>query len=322
MEFQVSDGLDWAGVECGGIDRFKRLVYFCAVSHYFHINNAGVNDMFDIKKLTGLLEEIFTRDNVNFSPELVAEELNRRLPEFFDYFALDNASALPDMSGDKNRASGDSSCYGGPYVSRLCFELKYKSDPLEIKRTDTPLSQHAGFKAESIDECYGAKFVQPSGVGVKAVTFSEISESLSRTKQDTPLTAREKFHSEAVAWLAETYQKWPAGDNSGCRDWVFVNKNSAAGWFMPFGITLNSGCVVYRSEWADFVNKTRPAKKSVVIGNGCTSDHKYAVVIGSNVSSDKDYQLKIGSNGIQLSRDISQDEFDEIRKVFATLIGK
>ncbi|AWH14642.1 hypothetical protein [Aeromonas phage 62AhydR11PP] len=292
------------------------------VSDHYHINNAGVNDMFDVKKLEKLLKDIFTRDNVNFSPELVAEELKRRSLEVFDDFALDNASAMPDMPGDNNRASGDSSCYGGPYVSRLSFELKYKSDPREMKRTDTPLSQHTGFKAESIDVFYGAKLVQPSGVGVKAVTFSDIHESLSRAKKEPSLTDREKFHSEAVAWLAETYHKWPAGDNPGCRDWVLVNKDSEAGWFMPFAITLASGCVVYRSEWADFVNKTRPAKKSVVIGNGCTSDHRYAVVIGSNVSSDKDYQLKIGSNGIQCSRDISQEEFDEIRKVFSALIGK
>lgn len=34
--------------------------------------------MFDVEKLAKLLKEIFTRDNENFSPELVAEELNER----------------------------------------------------------------------------------------------------------------------------------------------------------------------------------------------------------------------------------------------------
>jgi len=40
--------------------------------------------MFDVKKLAKLLKEIFTRDNENFSPELVAEEINARSAEVIE----------------------------------------------------------------------------------------------------------------------------------------------------------------------------------------------------------------------------------------------
>lgn len=258
--------------------------------------------MFNVGKLAKVLEEIFTRDNGNFSPELVAEELTRRENDFM---------VKPTVCR-----------YDNSDPASVQQQFKVESDQREMKCADTPTSDAVGLKAESVDRCYGGPYVWRNEVEIKAVTFSEVTKSLDAAQQEPSLTDREKFHSEAVEWLAETYHTWPAGDKPGCRDWVFVNKNCADGWFMPLGITLNSGCVVYRSEWADRVNKTRPSKKCVVIGSGCTSNHKYSVVVGSNVSSDKDYQLKIGSNGIQCSRDISQEEFAEIRKVFATLIGK
>lgn len=258
--------------------------------------------MFNVEKLSKLLKEIFTRDNGNFSPELVAEELTLRESDFTVKPTVYRYDYSDPTSGQQ--------------------QFKCESDPRGMKCADKPTSAPAWLKDESVDRTYGGPYVHPCEIEVKVVAVSEVAKWLDAAQQEPSLTGREKFHSEAVEWLAEAHHTWPAGDKPGCRDWVFVNKNSAGGWFMPIGITLNSGCVVYRSEWADLVNKIRTPKKCVVIGNGCTSNHKYSVVIGSNVSSDKDYQLKIGSNGVQCSRDISQEEFDEIRKVFSELIGK
>lgn len=50
--------------------------------------------MFDVKKLAKLLEEIFTRDNENFSPELVAEELNERSVEVVEKDATADREAF------------------------------------------------------------------------------------------------------------------------------------------------------------------------------------------------------------------------------------
>lgn len=254
--------------------------------------------MFDVKKLEKLLKEIFTRDNVNFSPELVAEELTRRENDFMVKPTVCRYDHSDPASGQQ--------------------QFKVESDPREMRCPDTPPCDAVWVKAEGVDRCYGGPYVCRNDVEIKAVTFSEVAKSLDSDQQEPSLNDREKFHCGAVAWLSEQYHEWPTQK----RNWVFVNQYATGEWFIANGITLISGCVVYRSEWADLVNKIRPAKKSVVIGNGCTSDHKYAVVIGSNVSSDKDYQLKIGSNDIQCSRDISQEEFVEIRKVFAALIGK
>lgn len=266
---------------------------------YEKLNNEKTGDgMLNAEKLSKLLKEIFTRDNGNFSPELVAEELTRRENDFMVKPAVYRYAYYDTASGQQ--------------------QFKVESDQREMRCPDTPPCDAVGLKAEGVDRCYGVPYVHPCDVDVKAVAVSEVAKWLDSAQQEPSLNDREKFHSEAVEWLAEQYHEWPARK----RDWVFVNQYSTGEWFIANGITLSSGCVVYRSEWADMVNKTRPPKKCVVIGNGCTSNHKYAVVIGSNVSSDKDYQLKIGSNDIQCSRDISQEEFDEIRKVFATLIGK
>jgi len=174
---------------------------------YEKLNNEKMEaGMFNVEKLSKLLKEIFTRDNGNFSPELVAEELTRRENDFmvkptvYRYDYSDPASGMQ--------------------------QFKYESDQREMNDPGAPLSANIGLKAESVDNCYGGPYVWLSEVEIKAVAFSEIEKALDAAQQESSSNEREKFHSEAVAWLAETYQKWPAGDNSGCRDWVFVNKTS------------------------------------------------------------------------------------------------
>lgn len=291
--------------------------------------------MFNTEKLSKLLKEIFTRDNGNFSPELVAEELTRRENDFMVKPTVYRYNYSDPTSGQQ--------------------QFKAESDPREMKCTHT----------------------------------------LSRNE-------REKFHYEAVAWLSETYLAWPAGDAPGCRDWVFVNKNSAGEWFMPVGIFGNDGCVVWKSEWSagrtklgvvkgcnkndpstcgpdamrqtlgdhvewpwredrvllrnidgvwrralatmgvsiqdpdgshsicsdgviitkqDFIDArvAAPSPRCIVIGNFSQCTHNNSVVIGNNQKSDKPNQLKIGNNDISVSRDITDEEFQEILATFKSV---
>jgi len=49
-----------------------------------------------------------------------------------------------------------------------------------------------------------------------------------------------------------------------------------------------------------------------VIGSEYYCTHDNSVVIGRNQKSDKPNQLKIGNNDISVSRDITDEEFQEI----------
>lgn len=54
----------------------------------------------------------------------------------------------------------------------------------------------------------------------------------------------------------------------------------------------------------------------VVIGNFSQCEHNNSVVIGNNQKSDKPNQLKIGNSDISVSRDITDEEFEEILQTF------
>lgn len=58
--------------------------------------------MFDVKKLARLLEEIFTRDNENFSPELVAQEIEDRKLEVI--FCVSDHREMKSVGHDSNAA--------------------------------------------------------------------------------------------------------------------------------------------------------------------------------------------------------------------------
>lgn len=57
----------------------------------------------------------------------------------------------------------------------------------------------------------------------------------------------------------------------------------------------------------------------VVIGNFSHCEHNNSVVIGNNQKSDKPNQLKIGNNDISASRDITDEEFQEILATFKSV---
>jgi len=60
-------------------------------------------------------------------------------------------------------------------------------------------------------------------------------------------------------------------------------------------------------------------KACVVIGNSSQCEHNNSVVIGNNQKSDKPNQLKIGNNDISVSRDITDEEFQEILATFKSV---
>lgn len=60
-------------------------------------------------------------------------------------------------------------------------------------------------------------------------------------------------------------------------------------------------------------------KACVVIGNSSHCEHNNSVVIGNNQKSDKPNQLKIGNNDISVSRDITDEEFQEILATFKSV---
>lgn len=80
--------------------------------------------MFDVRKLAELLREIFTRDNENFSPELIAEELENRHLGIIDEIE-GNESLSSITSGCDNVAVGRSSLPYG-YLAGMGFNPNYK----------------------------------------------------------------------------------------------------------------------------------------------------------------------------------------------------
>lgn len=60
-------------------------------------------------------------------------------------------------------------------------------------------------------------------------------------------------------------------------------------------------------------------KACVVIGISSQCAHNNSVVIGNNQKSDKPNQLKIGNNDISVSRDITDEEFQEILAIFKSV---
>lgn len=74
---------------------------------------------------------------------------------------------------------------------------------------------------------------------------------------------------------------------------------------------------ITRQEFTD--SKIDTPTMGVVIGNLSECDHNNSVVIGNNQKSDKPNQLKIGNNDIPVSRDITDEEFQEILATFKSV---
>lgn len=55
------------------------------------------------------------------------------------------------------------------------------------------------------------------------------------------------------------------------------------------------------------------------VGNLCT--HNNCVLIGHNLKSDHDYQMKIGNVVVSVTRDMTEDEYQEIATTIKALHG-
>lgn len=171
--------------------------------------------MFDVKKLAKLLKEIFTRDNENFSPELIAQEVDDRKLE-----VIAGASDNRDM---KDYGSEVNSSTGGKLTDEVFKSMGFNSNYKE---------------------------------------------------------------------------RGAAGPNA------LVNYMSNRNYGGPYILDTN---------------KNKKVIDCVVIGKHSTCEHNNSVVIGNNQKSDKPNQLKIGNNDISVSRDITDEEFQEILATFKSV---
>lgn len=173
--------------------------------------------MFDVKKLTELLREIFTRDNENFSPELIAEELESRHLGIIDEIEC-NESLGSITSGNNNVAMGSSSL-PQDYLAGTVFNPSWK------------------------DNC--------------------------ATGPDVLISYQSK-RNHGGPYILDT-------------------------------------------------NKNNEAIDCVVIGNYSACTHNNSVVIGTNQKSDRPNQIKIGNSDVSVSRDITDEEFQEILATFKSV---
>lgn len=270
--------------------------------------------MFDVKNLAKVLNDIFTRDNENLSPELVAEELTRRENDFmvkptvYRYDHSDPASGQQQfkVESDPMEMTGSgapSEDHWGGFVARIeNGRIIMASGGVNVGNTCTPIGHSAG-AAKNYHTCIG---LGPECVRVGPATLRPQMEGV----------AQEQIHSEAVSWLSDTHIEWPDVDS----DCVLVRKSDAGEWIIPYGHTLahlRRTHVVTRNEW----EANRPMN-SIAIGNHCTVNHRCSILIGNNISSDKDYQLKIGNSQVECTRELAEGEFEEIRSTLLAILEK
>ena len=56
-----------------------------------------------------------------------------------------------------------------------------------------------------------------------------------------------------------------------------------------------------------------PGKNCFIIGDGIECSHNNCVILGSGIKSTHDYQLIIGNKEVKVSRQLTEEEFQEIR---------
>lgn len=65
--------------------------------------------------------------------------------------------------------------------------------------------------------------------------------------------------------------------------------------------------------------KPRAGAHCVILGLGSTSDHDHCVLIGAGLTSERAYQVKIGNSEVEVSRQMTHDEFMAIFDAMAQL---
>lgn len=128
--------------------------------------------MFDVKKLANLLKEIFTRDNENFSPELVAEELNERSAEVIE---KDPAADREDFITEKEFLS-----WRGEVIDKLTKEHRewpYLIEEVLFRKIDGNWCTVFALPAISIKTDTGSYLLGTGGVVVTRKEFIEAKKA-------------------------------------------------------------------------------------------------------------------------------------------------
>lgn len=173
--------------------------------------------MFNVKKLAELLRDIFTRDDVNFSPEIIAEEIESRHLGIID--KIEGNESLGSITVGRDNVAVGHSSLPEDYLSKMGFNPNYKD-------------------------------------------------------------------------------------------------HSAAG---PDALIRYQSKRNYGGPYILDTNKNNEVIDCVVIGNYSTCTHNNSVVIGTNQKSDRQNQIKIGNSDISVSRDITDEEFEEILQAFKSV---
>ena len=238
--------------------------------------------MFDVKKLANLLKEIFTRDNENFSPELVAIELKSRACDFVE-----------------------TECDAVPYTYTWPNEVEMKAVSFSgvAKVLDAA-------KQELIND---GKQGQPE---VRATL--DVTKGYNRNDPST-------WRPSAMMQILKEHTEWPWRTDS------VLLRNIDGVWktaSVSLGVIIQNqngsydlwgdGITITKQDFID-ARDTTPTPRFVVIGNFSQCTHNNSVVIGNNQKSDKPNQLKIGNNDISVSRDITDEEFQEILATFKSV---
>jgi hypothetical protein len=63
-------------------------------------------------------------------------------------------------------------------------------------------------------------------------------------------------------------------------------------------------------------------KENVLIGFECESDFDRCVLIGPGLKSTKDNQLIIGNDEVQVNRELTDEEFQELFDIFRTIADR
>lgn len=69
-------------------------------------------------------------------------------------------------------------------------------------------------------------------------------------------------------------------------------------------------------------NSICTGKNSVVVGQNNKCTHDNCVLIGHGIESTVDYCLIVGNSKVEISRTMSEDEFNELRECLLLLVDK
>jgi len=92
-----------------------------------------------------------------------------------------------------------------------------------------------------------------------------------------------------------------------------INENKAFG-YDSIGLGVNDYAV------AKIENHSLPAGNSIAIGPNIKINNKNCILIGSDLKSEHDYQLIIGNTEVKVTRELTDNEFNDFRSILISII--